>query len=185
MLDRRQRREQLLQRVPAIEVPAAVAVPVHREQHASARSARIGRSRCWRRSPASSSTRSRRSTHRRAPPRPPPRCSADRRRPGRPGRLRGCAGRPRCLATSSRSCARVSSASGRSSEAWRIATVVSARPEDVLGEVEPGAGEPLRAGHRARAEHALVRARREHVEPLPDRRPEASRSVVDHSHRAA
>ena len=44
---------------------------------------------------------------------------------------------------------------------------------DVLRVVEPRAREPLRAGHRPRAEHALVRRGRAHVEELPDRRPEA------------
>ena len=49
---------------------------------------------------------------------------------------------------------------------------VGPRPQHVLGEVEPRAGEPLRTRHRPRAEHPLVRHRRDHVEALPDRRPE-------------
>ena len=45
--------------------------------------------------------------------------------------------------------------------------------EHVLGVVQPRAGEPLGAGHLARAEHALVRGVRADLEELPDRRPEA------------
>ena len=58
---------------------------------------------------------------------------------------------------------------GRVTDGDRLGLPVA---EDVLGVVEPRAGEPLRAGHRAAAEDALVRRRRPHVEELPDRAPE-------------
>src|SRR6202035_2781011 len=44
--------------------------------------------------------------------------------------------------------------------------------EDVLGVVELGARDPPRAGHLARAEHALVGLRGAHAAELPDARPE-------------
>ena len=50
--------------------------------------------------------------------------------------------------------------------------------EDVLGEVQPRAGEPRRTRHRVRGEHRRVRRVRLDREELPDRRPE-SRQVVD------
>ena len=53
----------------------------------------------------------------------------------------------------------------------RVHVLVAA--EHVLGVVQPRAGEPLRAGHLARAEHALVRRVRADLEVVPDRRPEA------------
>ena len=51
-------------------------------------------------------------------------------------------------------------------------------PQRVLGVVQPRAGEPLGAGHLARAEHALVGRVRAHAEEVPDRAPEAL-EVVD------
>jgi hypothetical protein len=53
----------------------------------------------------------------------------------------------------------------------RVELVVTA--EHVRREVQPGAREPLGAGHRPRAEHALVRGIRPNLEEVPDRRPEA------------
>ena len=51
-------------------------------------------------------------------------------------------------------------------------------PQRVLGVVQARAGEPLGAGHLARAEHALVGRVRAHAEEVPDRAPEAL-EVVD------
>jgi hypothetical protein len=56
--------------------------------------------------------------------------------------------------------------------------VVVARAEEVLGVGQPRPREPLRAGHLAPSEHALVRLGGLHVEELPDRGPEAL-EVVD------
>ena len=50
--------------------------------------------------------------------------------------------------------------------------------EDVLGVVQPGAGEPLGARHLAAAQHPLVAAVGPHLEEVPDRPPEAL-EVVD------
>ena len=56
--------------------------------------------------------------------------------------------------------------------------VVVAIAEEVLGVGQARAREPLRAGHLAPPEHALVRLGGLHVEELPDRGPEAL-EVVD------
>ena len=142
-------------RVEAVEVPAVVAVAVDRRRAPWARSGRSGRRRSRRRSPASSSTRS-------------PRCDAVARKAtsglrdvrhvgddavagldaegAQPGRDLARPGRE----------ARPSEArsSSRSSEAWRTATLVGLLvAEDVLGEVQLGALEPARAGHRPLGEH--------------------------------
>ena len=183
VLDRRERREQLLQRVPAIEVPAAVAVPVDREQDAwldlrepidHAPGAEV------RRAARPDSAERRTGEHRRDRLRDVRQIGNDR----SPGPTPS-AGRPRCTPP------RRELSSGQLRERTQLGgladrhIVVSGRPEDVLGEVDPGAREPLRPGHRARAEYALVRAQESTSNRSQIDAQKPSRSAVDHSHRAA
>ena len=84
------------------------------------------------------------------------------------------AGRRRCRRPRRRSSPQVMVSSSRSSEAWWIATArVVLAAEDVLGVGQPRAGEPLRAGHLARAQHALVGLRGAGPRRSPRSSPEA------------
>ncbi len=145
----------------------------------SARSARIGRSRSAPRTRARPKTRSRRSM--RTPTAPPrsPECWACMPRRGPPARRPTLAARRRSLrfAGAVRPTSTGPAAAARMRAGSRSLVVLIA--EDVLGVADHGAGEPLRPGHLAAAEHTRLRLLEPHVEELDDRGPE----VLDVLHR--
>ena len=151
-----ERRHRLLERADDVEpvvVAAAVAVAVDGEQHSRLDLREPVDDAAARRSRASSSTRWRRCSRRRGTRRPPRGCSGGTRRPGRRARRPTRGAPPRSAVSPPRARPRSSRASGRSSEACRTATVVGLPVAiRVRRVVEPCAGEPVRARHRARVE---------------------------------
>ena len=156
----RHRRLQLGERLAPVEVLAAVAVAVDREEDLGLDLGEAVDRRWPGRSRASSSTRPRRCWRWRGRRRSPRGCSACRRRRGRRARPRARAGRRRRAATWARSSPQLSSlelAQLGGVQDRRLGVVLAG--EDVLGVVEAGAGEPLGAGHlaarRARSQLAV------------------------------
>ena len=146
-----------------------------------ARSARSGRSPWAPRTPARSSTRWRRCSPWPAAPPPPRARSAGRPPRGRRAPLRACAGRRRSAPPGRSSSSQLTSAGAPPSSAWTMRRRARARhAQHVLGVVEPGAREPVGAGHlpcrRARARRAAEASTSKRSQSEPQK---PSRSSTD------